>query len=232
MSQYDLFSTTPAFSSATENSVSPFAGSTLSIEERAINLENLAEKVSQCQLCKLAQTRTQTVFGEGNPNAEVIFIGEGPGRQEDLSGRPFVGPAGQLLTRMIEKGMSAARSQVYIANIVKCRPTVDLQFEKDRAPDLEEQKSCTPYLLEQIQAIQPKVIVAVGGPAAKFLLKTTVGITRLRGNWHEFQGIPVMPIYHPSYILRNGGEQSPLKRDLWNDIKLVMEKLGWPLPSK
>ena len=229
MSQYDLFSNPPAFESITENPSAPPFKSALSIEERTKNLEELSKKVSQCQLCKLAQTRTQSVCGEGNPDAEVMFIGEGPGRQEDLSGRPFVGPAGQLLTRMIEKGMGVARSQVYITNIVKCRPTVDLLFEKDRPPDTEEQESCTPYLLQQIQTIQPKVIVAVGAPASKFLLNTKVGITQLHGKWHEFQGIPVMPIYHPSYILRNGGEQSPLKRELWNDMKLVMEKLDWPL---
>lgn len=232
MSQYDLFSRPPALDSKTESSANAQSFSPLSPEERTKNLENLNQKVSQCQLCKLSRTRTQSVFGEGKPNAELMFIGEGPGRQEDLSGRPFVGPAGQLLTRMIEKGMGLARSEVYITNIVKCRPTVDLLFEKDRPPDAEEQKSCAPYLLEQIKMIQPKVLVAVGGPASKFLLKTTVGITRLRGKWHEFQNIPVMPIYHPSYILRNGGEQSPLKRDLWNDIKLVMEKLDWPLPGR
>ena len=203
----------------------------LSTEEKRKELEELEKTASQCQLCQLARTRTQVVFGEGKADAEIMFIGEGPGRQEDLSGRPFVGPAGQLLTRIIEKGISVPRAEVYIGNIVKCRPTVDLLFQKDRPPNPEEQKSCAPYIIKQIQIIRPKVIVAVGGPASKFLLKTTIGITRLRGKWHEFEGIPVMPIYHPSYVLRNGGEQSPLKKDVWNDIKLVMKKLNWPIPS-
>ena len=161
-----------------------------------------------------------------------MFIGEGPGRQEDLSGRPFVGRAGELLTRMIEKGMGVSRSKVYIANIVKCRPTVDLKFERDRPPEPDETAACSPYLLRQIELIQPKVIVTLGGPSTKFLLNTATGITRLRGQWGEFRGIPVMPTFPPSYVLRNGGDRSPLRREVWHDIKLVLEKLGWPIPTK
>ena len=188
----------------------------------------LEAQVATCKLCKLSRTRTQTVLGEGDAQADLLFIGEGPGRQEDLSGRPFVGPAGQLLTRIIEKGMGLQRSQVYITNLVKCRPTVDLQFVKDRPPDIEELQSCAPYLFEQICHIKPKLIVAVGGPAAKFLLQTKIGIAKLRGRWHVFNDIPVMPIYHPSYVLRHGGEQNannPIKRDVWHDVKMILAKL-------
>ena len=193
------------------------------------NLKDLSNIVSSCHKCKLASTRSNVVFGEGNPSSEVMFIGEGPGRKEDLEARPFIGPSGQLLTRMIEKGMGVSRDEVYICNLVKCRPTVDLAFIKDRAPNPEELEACTPYLLKQIQIVSPKVIISVGNPATKFLLKTKLGITALHGKWHEFESIPVMPIYHPSYILRNGGETSPLKHELWEDIKLVMKKLNWPL---
>lgn len=164
--------------------------------------------------------------------AEVMFIGEGPGRQEDLTGRPFIGRAGELLTRIIEKGMGVPRSKVYITNIVKCRPTENLQFKKDRPPDQEELTACLPYLNRQIELIQPKVIVTVGGPATKTLLETTVGITKLRGNWANFRGIPVMPTLHPSYVLRNGGDKSPLRRDVWHDIQKVLQFLAWPVPGR
>lgn len=200
--------------------------------ESAQILETLRAQVAGCEGCRLHTTRTVTVFGEGDPASDVMFIGEGPGRQEDLSGRPFVGRAGELLTRMIEKGMGVSRSKVYIANIVKCRPTVDLKFERDRPPEPDETAACSPYLLRQIELIQPKVIVTLGGPSTKFLLNTATGITRLRGQWGEFRGIPVMPTFHPSYVLRNGGDRSPLRREVWHDIKLVLEKLGWPIPTK
>lgn len=195
-------------------------------------LEALASRVADCRQCRLHSTRTQTVFGEGDPGARVMFIGEGPGRQEDLNGRPFVGRAGELLTRIIEKGMGVPRSRVYIANIVKCRPTVDLKFERDRPPEPDETAACSPYLRRQIELIRPQVIVTLGGPATKFILNTTTGITRLRGKWGEYNGIPVMPTFHPSYVLRNGGDRSPLRREVWSDIKQVLEKLGWPIPKK
>lgn len=209
-----------------------FQNPDLSRQDRVALLQELSQQVSVCQACKLASTRSTTVFGEGNPEAEIMFIGEGPGRQEDLQGRPFVGRAGELLTRIIELGMGVPRTQVFIANLVKCRPTVDLRFERDRPPDQEEQEACTPFLTRQIQIIQPRVIVTLGSPATKYLLKTTTGITRLRGNWAEFESIPVMPTFHPSYVLRNGGEQSPLRRVVWHDIKLVLARLGWPIPGK
>ncbi len=171
------------------------------------------------------------MFGEGSCQAEVMFIGEGPGRQEDITGRPFVGRAGELLTRIIERGMGMSRNEVYIANLVKCRPTVDLKLVRDRPPDRDELESCVPYLLKQIEIIAPRVIIALGSPAAKFLLGTDQGITRIRGNWGDFEGVPVMPTYHPSYLLRNGGDASPLRREVWDDIKKVLARTGRPVPS-
>ena len=190
-------------------------------------LEELKKIAESCTKCKLSTTRTKVVFGEGNPEAELLFIGEGPGKQEDMTGRPFVGRAGELLTRLIEKAMGVPRSKVYIANIAKCRPTENLQMEKDRAPDLEEVTACSPYLIRQIEIIQPKVIVTLGNPSTKFLLKTPEGITKLRGNWANYNGIPVMPTYHPSYVIRNGGENSNVQKEVWSDLLKVMEKLNW-----
>lgn len=201
------------------------------MESKNERLQRLMETALVCRRCRLASTRTKVVFGEGNPEAQVMFIGEGPGYSEDQSGRPFVGRAGELLTRIIERGMGVSREEVYIANIVKCRPTVDLKLQRDRPPEKEEVEACTPYLLEQIEIIRPRVIVALGGPATKFLLKTDSGITRMRGRFQEFMGIPVMPTFHPSYVLRNGGDSSPLRRQVWEDIKQVLEELGWALPG-
>lgn len=195
-------------------------------------LQDLQKQVEQCTRCRLAGTRTMTVFGEGDPDAEVMFIGEGPGKQEDLTGRPFVGRAGELLTRIIELGMGIPRSSVFIANIVKCRPTIDSKMERDRPPDAEELNACAPFIRQQIDIIRPRVIVALGSPSSKYLLNTTEGITRLRGTWGEYCGIPVMPTYHPSYLLRNGGETSPLRRDVWKDIQQVLHKIGKPIPTK
>jgi len=201
------------------------------MDDRASALAECEARVRNCRKCGLAETRTKTVFGEGNPEAELMFIGEGPGRREDLTGRPFVGRAGELLTRIIENGMGLPRSSVYIANLVKCRPTVDMKKERDRPPDLSEIESCTPYLDEQISIVKPRVIVALGSPAAKFLLKTSRGISQLRGTWGEYRGIPVMPTYHPSYLLRQAGDQAAVKRMVWEDMKQVLHKLGWPIPA-
>ena len=195
-------------------------------------LDDLKETAEQCSKCKLSETRTTVVFGEGNPDADIMFIGEGPGKQEDLTGRPFVGRAGELLTRIIESGMGVPRSHVFIANIVKCRPTVDMEMTRDRPPNPDEVAACTPFLLKQIDIIKPKVIITLGNPSTKFILKTETGITRMRGKWGEFMGTPVMPTFHPSYIIRNGGDKSPLRKDVWEDIKKVMKKLEWPLPVK
>lgn len=202
----------------------PNSGPGKTSQER--ELHALADVVARCDSCRLHTTRTRTVFGEGRAGAEVMFIGEGPGRQEDLSGRPFVGRAGELLTRIIEQGMGVPRSQVFIANIVKCRPTVEMRFERDRPPEPDETAACSPYLQRQIDLIRPRVIVTLGGPATKFILNTATGITRLRGKWGEYSGIPVMPTFHPSYVLRNGGDRSPLRREVWSDIQQVLQKLG------
>ena len=189
-------------------------------------LTELKQQVDNCQNCTLSTTRTNTVFGEGNPDAEIMFIGEGPGRDEDLSGRPFVGRAGELLTRIIEKGINVPRSEVYIANIVKCRPSIDSLMKQDRPPSTQETEACCNYLLKQIEIINPKVIITLGNPATRFILKTQEGITKTRGHFGEFNGIPVMPTFHPSYVIRNGGDKSPLRREVWEDIKKVLLHLG------
>ncbi len=191
-----------------------------------ISLSELKQEALHCTKCKLHTTRNQVVFGEGNPNAELMFIGEGPGKQEDLSGRPFIGKAGELLGRLIERAMGFSREDVYIANITKCRPTIDLKFEKDRPPDKEEVLACSPYLLKQIEIIQPKVIVTLGNPSTRFILNTTEGITNMRGKWAYYKDIPVMPTYHPSFILRNGGDNSNVQKEMWSDMLQVLEKLG------
>jgi len=192
---------------------------------KAEGLVGLREEIGDCRRCKLSTTRNTIVFGEGSPEARVMFIGEGPGKDEDIQGRPFVGRAGQLLTAIIEKGMQMRREDVYICNIVKCRPTVDMAFQRDRPPDEEETAACSGFLLRQIEIIKPEVIITLGNPSTRFLLKTKTGITKMRGSWYSFNGIPVMPTYHPSYILRNGGDSSPLKRDVWEDIKKVLAAL-------
>lgn len=190
----------------------------------AERLKALSTEVSHCILCRLATTRRQTVFGEGNPAADIMFIGEGPGRVEDETGRPFVGPAGELLTRIIENGMKLKRSDVYIANIVKCRPTVNMAGHRDRPPEPDEIEACHGYLVKQISFIKPRVIITLGGPASKFITGRQAGITKQRGHWAEFMNIPVMPTYHPSYLLRQG--DGPAKRELWNDIRQVLHFLA------
>ncbi len=193
-----------------------------------MTLDDLNTGAQNCQLCKLATTRKKVVFGEGNPHARLMFIGEGPGKDEDASGRPFVGRAGQLLTRIIENGLKLRREDVYIANVVKCRPTIDGLGQRDRPPESDEVQACAPYLRQQIELIAPEVIVTLGNPSTRFLLSTMEGITKLRGKWQSYNGIAVMPTYHPSFLLRNGGDagNTPQKRDVWNDMKMVIEKLG------
>ena len=200
--------------------------------DKESRLAPVREAALVCRACRLHATRKTVVFGEGSPDADVMFIGEGPGRTEDETGRPFVGRAGDLLTRIIEGGMGYRRDEVYIANLVKCRPTVDLAGQRDRPPEPDELAACIGFLHAQIETVAPKVIVALGSPATKYLLNTAIGITKLRGRWGEFRGVPVMPTYHPSYVLRNGGDRSPLKRDVWEDIKKVLHHLGRPIPAK
>lgn len=180
------------------------------------DLDAVRAALGACTRCKLCSGRTNIVFGEGNPHAELVFVGEGPGKDEDLEGRPFVGRAGQLLTDIIVKGMQIRREDVYICNVVKCRPP------ENRNPEPDEIAACEPFLLRQLRAINPKVIVALGNISVKTLLKTKAGITTLRGKWHTYHDIPLMPTFHPAYLLRN----PPDKKLVWEDIQLVMKKLG------
>lgn len=184
----------------------------------ARSLDGLRGVIGDCRRCRLHGARTQVVFGVGNPRARVVFVGEGPGRDEDLQGEPFVGRAGQLLTDIIEKGMKLSRADVYICNVVKCRPP------QNRNPEPDEVATCSPFLVRQIELVGPEVLVTLGKFAAHALLSTDVPITRLRGQWQDFRGIPVMPTFHPAYLLRNPAE----KKTVWQDIKLVMARLGLP----
>lgn len=177
------------------------------------SLEELRSAIGDCQRCKLCAGRTHIVFGVGNPRAKLMFIGEGPGRDEDLQGEPFVGRAGQLLTDIITKGMGLKREDVYIANVVKCRPP------ENRNPEPDEVAACEPFLKKQIELIRPEIIVGLGKFAVQTLLQSKVPITKLRGQWHSYHGIKLMPTFHPAYLLRNPGD----KKLVWEDIKKVIE---------
>jgi DNA polymerase len=178
-------------------------------------LRAVREDLGDCQRCPLARTRRTIVFGQGNPCAELMFVGEAPGADEDEQGLAFVGRAGQLLTDIIEKGMKMRRADVFIANVIKCRPP------GNRNPEPAEILSCQPFLEAQIDAIGPRVIVALGKFAGQFLLKTAEPISRLRGRLGDYRGTPVMPTYHPAYLLRNPAG----KRDVWEDMKAVVRLL-------
>lgn len=180
-------------------------------------LQSVIDELGDCTRCKLHRTRTNIVFGVGNPEARLMFVGEGPGEDEDLQGLPFVGKAGQLLTKMIE-AMGLRREDVYICNTVKCRPP------NNRNPEPDELNACEPFLKGQLGAVKPEVIVTLGKFAAQSLLRDSTPITRLRGQWREYEGIPVMPTFHPAYLLRSPGE----KGKVWEDLKQVMKRLGMP----
>jgi len=180
-------------------------------------------EVRNCTKCSLCQSRTQTVFGQGDPAAGLMFIGEGPGQNEDEQGLPFVGRAGDMLNKQIT-ALGLTREQVYIANVVKCRPP------NNRAPTPTETQACWDYLLRQIETIQPKVIVTLGGPAMKLLINTTKGITAIRGTWHQFEGllpvgpvIPIMPTFHPAYLLRAYTPEN--RRKVWSDLQDAVSRL-------
>jgi len=194
--------------------------------KKAELLEPIRERVRACTKCAhLACSRTQPVFGVGNPDADVMFIGEAPGVDEDQQGEPFVGRAGQLLTKII-KAMNFAREDVYIANILKCRPDMPSGSFGNRAPTPGEMQTCRPYLVEQIDVIQPKVLVALGAVAVEGLLGMRGTMRELRGRWHAYNGIPLMITYHPAYLLRN---QAPSeKRKVWEDMLQVLEHLDRP----
>ncbi|MGI6086683.1 MAG: uracil-DNA glycosylase [Kiritimatiellia bacterium] len=199
------------------------AASSPSSDSVTATLSALADEIAHCQRCALHNTRTNTVPGQGNPQPELMFIGEAPGEDEDLQGKAFVGRAGQLLTRIIE-AMGFTRAEVFIGNILKCRPP------NNRKPTPEEMQVCLPFLQAQIAALRPRVIVALGATAVEGLLQPgpDFRISHVRGKWHEFSGIPLMPTYHPSYLLRN-----PIaKKDVWIDMQEVLRRLGRQPPPR
>ncbi len=204
---------------APASAAAPVSAPRASIEDVRTRLALLAEEARTCSRCGLCQGRQQAVFSRGDPAAELCFVGEGPGADEDRLGEPFVGAAGQLLDKMIA-AMGYARDAVYICNIVKCRPP------NNRKPEPAEMKACSPFVTQQIDLIRPKVIVALGATAMEGLMGTTVGITRLRGTWKVYKAIPVMPTFHPAYLLRNPAA----KREVWSDLQEVMKRLNKPLP--
>jgi DNA polymerase len=193
-------------------------------------LNQLAKEVAACQKCVLGSTRLNPVPGEGNPHAQLVFVGEGPGADEDAQGRPFVGRSGQLLEKIITNAMGLKRSDVYICNIVKCRPP------ENREPRPEEIISCLPFLKKQLGVIRPKVIVALGAPSTRTLLKTNLPIGQLRGKFQDFYfdevspPIKLMPTFHPAYLLRNYSDEN--RRKVWEDMKSVMAELGLEAPKK
>lgn len=189
--------------------------------DQSAALAELAAKIGLCTKCdELSRCRHHVVVGDGNAQADLMFIGEAPGHDEDIQGKPFVGAAGQLLTKIIE-AMGLTRNEVYICNILKCRPP------ENRVPLPDEVHNCLPYLLTQIELIKPRVIVALGATAMRALLDVQLGITRMRGNWYTFRGVPIMPTFHPSYLLHNPGA----KREVWIDMQEVVAKLGRKIPE-
>ena len=178
-------------------------------------LELLQKSLIDCKRCKLCEHRNKVVFGCGDPNASLVFVGEGPGADEDAQGEPFVGRAGQLLTKMII-AMGLTRDQVYICNVVKCRPP------QNRDPESDEIAACEPFLKQQLSIIKPRIIVGLGRYACQTLLQTTTPIAKFRGQWHEYEGIKFMPTFHPAYLLRN----PPAKKFVWEDLQAVMKELG------
>jgi DNA polymerase len=189
--------------------------------DAAQRLAQLAVTVSTCQKCVLCQKRKQTVFARGTGSCGVCFVGEGPGADEDAQGFPFVGKAGQLLDKMIE-AMGWGRDEVYVCNVVKCRPP------DNRKPEPDEMAACLPYLAEQLELVRPSVIVALGATAVQGLLGTSGGIMRLRGNWKTYRGIPLMPTFHPAYLLRTPSA----KRQVWEDLQEVLKRIGREVPAR
>jgi DNA polymerase len=201
-----------------------FSTPELSSDEKRQRLHELDEKeVRGCTRCRLCEQRTHTVFGEGSPDAKIFFIGEGPGQTEDETGRPFVGRAGELLNKMIA-GMGLKREDVFIANVVKCRPP------GNREPALDEVATCTPYLERQLEIVRPRVIVTLGRPATQHMLATKNSMSRMRGQWHEWRGIRLMPTFHPAYLLRSYTREN--REMVWSDLQQVMRELGMPMPKR
>ncbi len=208
----------PGADRRTRVSPSPIA----ELARSAPDLATLREGVAACTACTLCESRTQTVFSDGTGKSGVLFVGEAPGHQEDVRGLPFVGPAGQLLTDIIKKGMGLAREDVYICNVLKCRPP------ENRDPTSEEKSYCTPWLDRQIELVRPRLVIALGRHAAGHLLSTELSLGRLRGRIHDRAGYKVLVTYHPAYLLRSPGE----KKECWKDIQLALRELGLPIPEK
>ena len=223
---------TIASHSAQESILAPAPAAPASVldpQDKAEAMKELRDRALVCQKCpNLASARQNVVFGVGDINAALMFVGEAPGADEDVQGEPFVGAAGQLLTRIIQT-MGLSRETVYIGNILKCRPDTPGQSSGNRKPTAEEMQTCIPYLHEQIDLIQPKVLVGLGATAIEGLIGKS-GITRLRGQWHTYRGIPLMPTFHPSYLLHNQALSE--KRKVWEDMLQVMERLGLPISEK
>jgi DNA polymerase len=197
---------------------------------KAARLAAMRNPVLACAKCpQLVKSRTQVVFGVGNPEADLMFVGEAPGEDEDKQGEPFVGKAGQLLTKIIET-MGFRREDVYIGNVLKCRPDMPPGVPGNRKPKPEEMQVCLPYLREQIEIIQPRVLVALGATALEGLTGQNIPVGRIRGKWQDFEGIPLMVTYHPAYLLRNQALSE--KRKVWEDMLAVMQKLGMPISEK
>jgi uracil-DNA glycosylase len=197
-----------------------FPGTQGEIRIKAGSLDELERLITGCERCKLHKGRTNLVFGEGDPRARLVFIGEGPGHDEDLAGKPFAGEAGRLLTRIIEAGMGLKMEEVYFLNIVKCRPP------DNRTPERDEIDACLPILKEQVRIIKPEIICTLGRTAAHELLGKDFKITEQRGKWQSFMDIPVMPTYHPAYIIRNPSRERELKGQVWEDVKKIKTRLG------
>jgi uracil-DNA glycosylase family 4 len=219
-SSFGLYPTTPGVTAAARSSVvAPFAQapSLFEASERIAGdtLQLIRETMGDCTRCKLHKARTNIVFGVGSMKAELVFVGEGPGHDEDIKGEPFVGRAGKLLTQMIE-AMGLRREDVYICNVVKCRPP------ENRLPEKDEITTCSPFLFRQIDVIRPKVICCLGSCASQTLLQTTQGISRFRGEWFDFRGSKLIATYHPAYLLRNPNA----KGEVWKDLQKVMTVLG------
>ncbi|HYL58428.1 MAG TPA: uracil-DNA glycosylase [Candidatus Acidoferrales bacterium] len=223
-------STTARASATTTPAASPAAAPAPPVElfakypglEKSSTLDELRAFIGDCSRCKLAPLRKNLVYGVGNPNAQLMFVGEAPGADEDARGEPFVGRAGQLLTDIIERGMGLRRDEVYICNVIKCRPP------ENRNPEPDEVASCEPFLFRQIEIVKPRAIVGLGTFAVQAVLKVKTPISKLRGNWHEFRSVRFMPTFHPAYLLRNPSD----KRLVWADIQEVMKFLGMPIPRR
>jgi DNA polymerase len=211
----------PVVTAVSTGTGSPLGTAAATTADPPSELAAIEARAKVCVKCsELSRCRTNVVFGTGNPRAEIMFVGEGPGHDEDIQGLPFVGRSGELLTKIIA-AMGFRREEVYIANVVKCRPP------ENRTPQPDEIANCLPYLLSQIELIQPKVLVALGATAVRALLDVQLGITKMRGHWYTFRDIPIMPTFHPAYLLRN----PPAKKEVWEDMKAVLEKLGREVPK-